>query len=135
MAGYATSLTELTQQRERLQFRQDFRALAFMTGYATSRARLMQPRERLPLIFHDFNVVAPLKLCDPRCAADDRVDLPRLQRRGPIEAASPSPHRKALIFHDFNVVAPLKLPSGMKQRSGSRIFHDFDVVAPLKLHQ
>ena len=87
--------------------------------------------------------------------------LPRLHRRGPIEAChglstaswqsrlfhgfiAVAPLKRNLaarygiddaLFHGFIAVAPLKQGTAGRQRSSTRLFHGFIAVAPLKPNQ
>ena len=63
------------------------------------------------------------------------LPLPRLHRRGPIEASMPrtSRHSSRRLFHGFIAVAPLKLSDCCGHAKPGTLFHGFIAVAPLKL--
>ena len=88
------------------------------------------------VLFHGFIAVAPLKrVAATGSAVCGPTPLPRLHRRGPIEAGFTVDciGMANLLFHGFIAVAPLKraLVSLAKGRP-ALLFHGFIAVAPLK---
>ena len=91
-------------------------------------------------VFHDSIVVAPLKLVNGASVVLYRCQrLPRLHRRGPIEAERRQLSRFLeiqAVFHDSIVVAPLKrVTRDFPGQRDLHVFHDSIVVAPLKLDE
>jgi|SRR5208337_448707 len=70
-------------------------------------------RSSTPMSFHGFIAVAPLKQDRVERRPFDPEPLPRLHRRGPIEAKclEDKADNRSLLFHGFIAVAPLKLES------------------------
>ena len=93
----------------------------------------IRPLRRSP-VFHDSIVVAPLKLVCAGPGGCTAASLPRLHRRGPIEASSLEGRldEHFAVFHDSIVVAPLKLGACLVMATDIVVFHDSIVVAPLK---
>ena len=89
---------------------------------------------RLSTVFHGFIAVAPLKRSGPARDWASTRRLPRLHRRGPIEAgrASDTAALHVYVFHGFIAVAPLKQHASGAAMPVTDVFHGFIAVAPLK---
>jgi len=83
--------------------------------------------------FHAYKSVAPLKFLRSFCRPNSRSMFPRLQKRGPIEAArQPRAVVRAPGFHAYKSVAPLKLTERQAERLNRVVFPRLQKRGPIE---
>ena len=99
-------------------------------------AKVIDVPEALVTHFHDYFVMAPLKL--PKSKRNNRFGRTSMTI---LSWPHWSPRDKALFsakttyFHDYFVMAPLKRVYRMPKMQKMQDFHDYFVMAPLKHRQ